>query len=157
MTKEQDIEIARLKIEGHSQCDIAKTVGCSQQNVSKILRREDIKAVVDAAHQLIAQAATDAADSMVESARYYRDYIMNVRRGVKPEQEPDRQLLDFGYKASREIGRATGSLAGENVSVFIHNVYSQQANLFANPAIRQVLEAFGESLRLPDADDDEYA
>ena len=57
--------------------------------------------------------------------------MTKVRKGEKPA-EVDRQLLDYGFKASREIGKATGRLAGENTSIFIQNMYNQQTNFLGN-------------------------
>ncbi|HME45906.1 MAG TPA: hypothetical protein VKF36_22650 [Syntrophorhabdales bacterium] len=153
MLTEREIKIATLAVEGHSQREIGELMGMSQQNVSRILNREEIKVILEEAQQIIAQAATDAADNMVESARYFKDYVTKVRKGEKPG-EVDRQLLDYGFKASREIGKATGSLAGENTSIFIQNMYNQQTNFLGNPAIERLISKLHGTLLAP-LDDEE--
>jgi DNA-binding CsgD family transcriptional regulator len=148
MLTEREVKIAALAVEGHSQREIGKLMGMSQQNVSRILNREEIKVILEEAQQIIAQAATDAADNMVESARYFKDYLTKVRKGEKPEGV-DRQLLDYGFKASREIGKATGSLAGENTSIFIQNMYNQQTTIL-DPAIGRLISRLQGDLSPPE-------
>ncbi len=148
MVSERDVEVARMKIEGTPQREIGRLTGMSQQNVSRILGKKDIRAIVEEAQARIAQAATDAADNMVESALYYQDYITKVRRGEKPA-DVDKELVGFGFKASREIGKATGCLVGERTSVFIQNLYAQ-AIIQDRSALDRLLQAFTDRLKRDD-------
>ena len=100
---------------------------------------------MDRAQERIAEGADIAADNMVESARYYNDFVKKVRKGEKMGQEPDRQLVDLGFKASREIGKSTGSLAGENTSIFIQNIYNTQINAAGDKAVRQIMDRLAET------------
>ena len=92
MLTEREVKIATLTVEGHSQREIGKLMGMSQQNVSRILSTKEIKVILEEAQQIIAQAAPDAAYVMVESARHLKDYVDKVRKGETPD-DVDRQLL----------------------------------------------------------------
>jgi hypothetical protein len=123
MLTEREVKMAQLTVEGCSQREIGEMMSMTQQNVSRILNTEEVRAIVDEAQQIIATGAKLAAENMVGAAEYFGSYLAKLKRGGKPETDIDKQMVDYGYKASREIGKATGSLAGEGTSIFIQNIY----------------------------------
>ena len=63
-------------------------------------------------------------------------------------------MVDYGYEASREIGKATGSLAGEGTSIFIQNIYNDNRELGMPEEIKKLL-GLGGSEAILDADYEE--
>jgi predicted transcriptional regulator len=141
MLKERDVQIAQMAIEGRSQREIAEVAGVTQQAVSKVLNKDEIKALVDQAQEIIATGAITAADNMIGAAEYFRDYLKKLKKGEKMEQDVDKQMIDYGFKASREIGKSTGSLAGDAPSVFVQNIYNDNRSIGTPPEIMQLLKA----------------
>jgi predicted transcriptional regulator len=95
-----------------SQGEIAVIAGCTQQAVSKILRKDEIKARVEALQ-------ARAIDELMEPA------YDNVRHMIQAyrSKDSDVQLRDHGHKASMAMMQGIGILPSHATSVVINNLF----------------------------------
>ena len=120
--KPRDVLVATRLAEGVPQREIAAEAGVSQQYVSCLKRRDDIKVIIEKAHEKLIKSSLGAS---VENI----DHVVKNYRTTTDEAEKE-----HGFKASVKVLEAAGLLSSHSQSV-VHQTYINQQTNVTNPVI----------------------
>ncbi|MBU1209262.1 MAG: helix-turn-helix domain-containing protein [Proteobacteria bacterium] len=132
--------IAKAIAGGESQTAIAQTLGVSQSTISRLAKREDVKALIDAESLNLLGVLPDAVENVKELVREMKNI---------PEKETKRRELS--YKASHDVLKAAGLMPTPVQSQVIQNIYNDN-RIHVHPVIEALLKQHGDTF---DADFDE--
>lgn len=126
MASERDVLIASRLAAGATQTAVAKEFGLSQPMVSVISSRDDIKDIINRAHErIITSTLTKAVDNI--------DHLVTGYKTTKDKQEKD-----HGYKATEKVLEAAGLLSSHSQSI-VHQTYINQQTNVMNPIINELI------------------
>lgn len=132
------VKIGKLAAAGMSGNKIAESVRVHPNTVRSILKKEDIKAIMEQEQLRLAKIVPRAVKNME----------MWVEGATKTK---DPQLIDIGYKSTKDILQAQGLLS-DNPSHFSKVTINQQINIIP-PVIGELLKKYGEELHLSNSEE----
>ena len=134
--------VKRIAI-GESQRSISKDVGLNQSQISRFVRREDVKGFIEEEQIKLVEVVPDAVENIKELVREMKEI---------PKKDIKRRELSL--KASMETLKAVGIMSSHVQSQVITNIY-HQTNYFQNPLLQEVLHRHLKSLMNIDTNDEE--
>lgn len=116
--KKRNIEIACLRATGKSVLEIAQEIHVSKATISRALKDEDVKNILD------------------ETTKYYATFAPAIRQGfielcVSPNP-------DVRQRAIAEYHKVMG-MSSSQMSIFIQNMYAQQNNVVLPQHLQELL------------------
>jgi transposase-like protein len=119
--------IAKAIVGGESQTAIAQAAGVSQSTLSRVTKREDVKALIEAESLNLMGVLPDAVENVKELVREMKNI---------PEKETKRRELS--YKASHDVLKAAGLMPTPVQSQVIQNIYNDH-RIQVHPIIERLL------------------
>ena len=132
----RDAFVAGKLVEGVAQRKIAKEVGLTQQAVSYIANKDNVREIVERAHSKLINSTLSTAVANI-------DFAVNSYQKTK-----DSQLKEHGYKASEKVLEAAGLLSSHAQSI-VHQTYINQQTNVMNPVINDLISKHFEGYVLP--------
>ena len=140
-SEEAKMAIAKAIAGGESQTAIARATGVSQSTISRVTKREDVKALIDAETLNLLGALPDAVENVKDL----------VREKNIPKDETKR--LELRYKASVDVLKVGGLMPTPIQSLAIQNIYNDN-RMQLSPVVLALLEKHGQVFDA-EFDDDE--
>lgn len=150
--KKRDLVICKLSAQGKPQADIAKKVGLSQTGVSRVVRKEENR-------KLIEQETTKLLSSLPEIVSQFEDNVEISKKLLdwisNPQYDDEETLicptlitdpkdaiafLNGAYKQKSDMLKALGVFPSNNLSQFIQNIYNDNRKQSLGP---EIFKAFG--------------
>jgi len=132
--------IAKAIAGGESQTAIARTVGASQSTISRLAKRDDVRALIEAESLKLLEVLPDAVEN-----------FKRLVREMKNIHEKETKRQELSYKASHDVLKAAGVMPTPVQSQVIQNIYNDN-RIQIHPLIEALLEQHGDTF---DADFDE--
>lgn len=126
---ERDETIGQLRLQGKNYQEIVSEVKerlpdvpCSKATVHRVLKDEEIKAILDKGTQELIQAVPDA--------------VKNIKDFLEDEDK------SYRYKASKDILEITNIAPGKTQNNIITTIYQQNNNQIVDPVVLKAMAAF---------------
>ena len=169
--KKRDLVICKLAAQGKPQAEIAKKVGLGQTGVSRVVRKEENRKIIEQETTKLLASLPEIVNQFennVDISKKLLDWISN------PQYETDKDgnksllcptlitdpkdaiaFLNGAYKQKSDMLKALGVFPSQNLSMFIQNIYEDNRKQVLCP---EVLKAFGDMFSTDDEDveDAEY-
>ncbi len=154
-SKELPIIIAQGIVAGKSQEVLALELNTSQTTISRIVNRDDCKALIEAQTRRLLSKLPNVIDlihSDIDLSNKIADYFAG-RTAIWPAQgivEPKDLLTLYNatYKKAQDLLKSSGILPGATSSVVISQVFHNEKNTVLTPMAQKMLDKFTEGLTL---------
>lgn len=127
-------EVINRLVVGESQRSVAKSIGIDHSQISRFIRREDVKPFLEKEQMRLLEAVPDAVENVMETVREMKHI---------PKKETKRREL--AYKASTDVLKSAGIMPTPEKSQVITNIY-QRNNLTLSPMMQEMLKAHQKSI-----------
>jgi predicted transcriptional regulator len=124
-------EIARAIAGGHSQQEIAKSLGVNQSTNSRIVNKDDVKALIENETLKLLEAVPQAVENIKDLVKEMPEI---------PKKEIKRREL--AYKASAEVLKTAGMLPTPIQSQTLINII-RTGDIFTGPLLEKLKEKLG--------------
>jgi transcriptional regulator with XRE-family HTH domain len=124
-------EIARAIAGGHSQQEIAKSLGVNQSTISRIVNKDDVKALIENETLKLLEAVPQAVENIKDLVKEMPEI---------PKKEIKRREL--AYKASAEVLKTAGMLPTPIQSQTLINII-RTGDIFTGPLLEKLKEKLG--------------
>jgi predicted transcriptional regulator len=124
-------EIARAIAGGHSQQEIAKSLGVNQSTNSRIVNKDDVKALIENETLKLLEAVPQAVENIKDLVKEMPEI---------PKKEIKRREL--AYKASAEVLKTAGMLPTPIQSQTLTNII-RTGDIFTGPLLEKLKEKLG--------------
>jgi len=154
--KKRDLVICKLAAQGKPQAEIAKKVGLGQTGVSRVVRKEENRKIIEKETTKLLSSLPEIVNQFeknVDISKKLLDWISNPQYeegedGKKtllcPTLITDPKdaiaFLNGAYKQKSDMLKALGVFPSQNLSMFIQNIYEDNRKQVLCP---EVLKAFG--------------
>lgn len=138
-TNAERVTMAVLYAAGVKQKEIAKSMGCTEANVSIILRRSDMRDIVELCRQqVVKNAYQKAMGNIVKSVSEYDQPVSVDDEGNASKEDLMRR--EHGFKASLKIAETVGVVSsGQGGSSVVNNIMIDNMNMIS-PATSKLLD-----------------
>jgi transcriptional regulator with XRE-family HTH domain len=124
-------EVARAIAGGHSQQEIAKSLGVNQSTISRIVNKDDVKALIENETLKLLEAVPQAVENIKDLVKEMPEI---------PKKEIKRREL--AYKASAEVLKTAGMLPTPIQSQTLINII-RTGDIFTGPLLEKLKEKLG--------------
>lgn len=125
-----------MSVMGISANKISERLGVVPSTVTRIQKREDIQKLIEEQNKRYLESLPSAVDNM--------NFLVNGFLDETKKDEPDKSMIEYGFKASTKVLESAGITTSPNPSVFIQNIFNQQ-NLIT-PMANALLDKYLEGL-----------
>lgn len=154
LTTEDKVKVIEGTAAGKSIREIGREIGKSHGSVNKLRQLPEVKAAIEAARQrIINEGLEKATDNIIYAINAYqaprkievrtKDADGNEIVELIDNPEVDKQLRDHGARFSERVLESAGSLASQNTSIFVQNIYNDQRTAVP-PEILEVLKGLNQ-------------
>lgn len=146
-TPEEKAKAIAMYIAGSPQKDIAKCFGKSQQAVSQMFSKDDMRQIIETANQeLILRTITPTIENMHWLVTSYRKTTIDEDGKTVPVLS--REQLNHSWDAQKEVLKATGITPYPTQPVMIQNIYNDNRQQLISPVMWEVIKKYAESFKL---------
>lgn len=147
LTTEQKAQAIAMYIEGTPQKDIAKGFGVSQQAISQMFCKDDMRQIIESANQeLILRTITPTIENMHWLVTSYRKTTVNEDGKSVPVL--CKEQLNHAWDAQKEVLKATGITPYPTQPILVQNIYNDNRQQLISPVMWEVIKKYAESFKL---------
>ena len=149
-----------MYVSGYSQLEIGKRFNKSQNTISRIFSKEDIKEhITSAQKELTIRCLTPVLENIGWLVRNYREVLRlpdgmpKVDKNGQTIPVLNKEQLNHAWDAHKEILKAAGITPYPTDSKLVQYIYQDNRQVFMSPVMAGALKKFGESLKLTKDED----
>ena len=147
ITPEQKAQAIAMYIAGTPQKDIAKCFGVSQQAISQMFCKDDMRQIIESANQeLILRTITPTIENMHWLVTSYRK--TTIDEDGKSVPVLCREQLNHAWDAQKEVLKATGITPYPTQPILVQNIYNDNRQQLISPVMWEVIKKYAESFKL---------
>lgn len=147
ITPEQKANAIAMLIAGKTHKEIGKCFNVSQQAISQMFSKEDMRQIIEGANQeLILRTITPTIENMHWLVTSYRK--TTVDEDGKSVPVLCREQLNHAWDAQKEVLKATGITPYPTQPILVQNIYNDNRQQLISPVMWEVIKKYAESFKL---------